>query len=125
MEASRWLLYASSELAVLLGHKDLAPKILKLKDRVWKGVKPELLPLVRLEGIGRMRARVLYDAGFRSVDDLKRAPIEKLTSLPLIGPRIAKRIKEQVGGFVRAEEWEALSKGRGTEQQALTKYTNG
>jgi len=125
VEASKWLLYASSELAVLLGHKDLAPKILKLKDRVWKGVKPELLPLVRLEGIGRMRARVLYDAGFKSIDDLKRAPIEKLTSLPLIGPRIAKRIKEQVGGFVRAEEWEALSKGRGTEQQALTKYTNG
>jgi len=124
IEASRWLLYASSELAVLLGHRDLAPKILRLKDRVWKGVRLELLPLAKLEGIGRLRARVLYDAGFRTVEDLKRASIEKLTSLPLIGPRIAKRIKEQVGGLVKAEEWAALSKRKGTEQQALTKYTD-
>ena len=122
VDTSKWLLYAARELAMLLGYRDLASQLTELRERVEKGVKPELLPLARLEGIGRMRARVLYDAGFRSLEDGRRAPIDELMSLPLIGPRIAKRIKEQVGGLVKAEEWDRLSKGEGTEQQALTEY---
>ncbi|HIE14955.1 TPA: DEAD/DEAH box helicase [Candidatus Bathyarchaeota archaeon] len=123
IEASRWLLYASSELALLLGHKDVIPRLSRLRARVRKGVKPELLPLARLEGIGRVRARILFDAGFKNVEDLKRAPLQKLISLPLIGPAVAKKIKEQVGGLVKLEEWETLMKKK-TEQQALTEYTS-
>jgi len=91
-------------------------------ERIEKGVKAELLPLVRLEGIGRVRARILYNAGLKTLDDLKKAPIEKLTSLPLIGPKLAKKIKDQVGGFIRAEEWKKLKKGEEWEQRALTEY---
>jgi len=90
--------------------------------RIEKGVKPELLPLVKLEGIGRARARVLYNSGLRSMDDLKRAPLPKLTGLPLIGPRLAKKIKEQVGGFVKADEWQNLKKKETEQQRALTEY---
>jgi hypothetical protein len=42
--------------------------------------------------------------------------------LPLIGPKLAKKIKEQVGGFVKAEEWKKLKKGEPAEQQAITEY---
>jgi len=91
-------------------------------ERVEKGVKAELLPLVRLEGIGRVRARILFNSGLRTIEDLKTAPIEKLTSLPLIGPKVAKKIKEQVGGFIKAEEWKKLKKKKTLEQQALTEY---
>jgi helicase len=87
-----------------------------------KGVKKELLPLVRLEGVGRVRARVLFDAGLKSIEDLKLVPLERLVGLPLIGPKVAKKIKEQVGGFVKAEEWKKLKKGEGMEQKALTEY---
>ena len=119
---ARWLLYASHELARLFGSKDLLSHLSELMERVEKGVKAELLPLVRLEGIGRVRARVLHDAGLKTVRDLKRTPVEKLTSLPLIGPKLAKKIKEQVGGFVRAKEWERLKKREVSEQKALTEY---
>ena len=119
---ARWLLYASHELASLFGHKDLLPHLAELMERTEKGVKAELLPLVRLKGIGRVRARILHDSGLKTIKDLKRAPLEKLVGLRLIGPKLAKKIKEQVGGFVRSEEWEKLKKAETSEQRALTEY---
>jgi helicase len=122
IETARWLLYASHELAKLFNHKDLIPLISELIQRVKKGVKRELLPLVRLEGIGRIRARILYNAGLKILEDLKHAKIEELTELPMIGPRLAKKIKEQVGGFVRKDKWKRLGEGEEWEQKALTEY---
>ena len=123
ISTAKWLLHASNELAVLFKHKDLLGHLARLTVRIEKGVKPELLPLVKLEGIGRARARVLFNSGFRSIDDLKRAPLQKLTGLPLIGPRLAQKIKEQVGGYVKADEWQSLKKKKPTAQQrALTEY---
>jgi len=122
IETARWLLYATHELAKLFNHKDLLPLISELSQRVKKGVKRELLPLVKLEGVGRIRARILYNAGLKTIDDLKRAKIQELTELPMIGPRLAKKIKEQIGGFVKKEEWKQLGKGSEWEQKALTEY---
>lgn len=122
LSTARWLLYASHEIGSLFGYKDLLKNLAELMDRVEKGVKAELLPLVRLEGIGRVRARILFNSGLRTIEDLKTAPIEKLTSLPLIGPKLAKKIKEQVGGFVKSEEWKKLKKKKALEQQPLTEY---
>ncbi|MEM3134844.1 MAG: helix-hairpin-helix domain-containing protein, partial [Candidatus Bathyarchaeia archaeon] len=109
--------------AKLLGHRDLLPKLAELMERVEKGVKAELIPLARLEGIGRVRARILYNAGLKTIEDLRRAPVSKLMELPLIGPKIAKRIKEQVGGTISQEEWRKLTETYGgEEQQPLTEY---
>jgi len=121
-ETARWLLYASHELALLLGHRDLSPRLSRLTERVKNGVKAELLPLVRLRGVGRVRARILHDSGLRNLGDLRRAPLERLTGLPTIGPRLAKSIKEQAGGLVKPREWKDLKKGEAWEQQALTAY---
>lgn len=122
IDSARWLLYASHELGRLFEHKDILRLLDTVMERIEKGVKAELLPLTRLEGIGRVRARILYNAGLKTLDDLKKAPIEQLTSLPLIGPKLAKKIKDQVGGFIKAEEWKKLKKGEEWEQRALTEY---
>jgi len=122
IDSARWLLYASHELGRLFGHKDILRLLDTVMERIEKGVKAELLPLTRLEGIGRVRARILYNAGLKTLDDLKKAPIEHLTSLPLIGPKLAKKIKDQVGGFIKAEEWKKLKKDEEWEQRALTEY---
>ncbi len=122
ISTARWLLYASHELSRLFGCKDLLSHLSELVERVEKGVKVELLTLVRLEGIGRVRARVLHDAGLKTVKDLKKIRVEKLTDLPLIGPKLAKKIKEQVGGFVKDRQWKKLKKGEISEQKALTEY---
>lgn len=122
IENAKWLLHATHQLALLFGNKRALPPILELMERIGKGVRKELLPLVKLKGVGRVRGRILYNAGLRTNEDVKHAPIEKLTSLPLIGPRLAKKIKEQVGGFVRKEEWKKLKEEEPWEQKALTEY---
>lgn len=123
VETAKWLLYASYELGRLFGHRDLLPKLTELRERVEHGAKRELLPLVRLKGVGRIRGRMLFDAGFTTTERLKRASIEQLTSIPTIGPQIAKRIKEQVGGLVGGEEWKRLGRRKGWEQKAISEYS--
>ena len=122
IETGKWLLHASHELAVLFGQKEFLPPLDALLSRIEKGVKKELLPLVKLESIGRVRARILYNSGYKTVEDLKHAPVEDLTKLPLIGPKLARKIKEQVGGFIKTEEWKKLKEEKGAEQQPLTDY---
>jgi helicase len=122
IENGKWLLHATHELASLFGSQKVLPLALELRERIEKGVKKELLPIVKLEGVGRIRGRILYNAGYKTIEDIKTTPIEELTNLPLIGPKLARKIKEQVGGFVRKETWEKLEKEEEWKQKALTEY---
>jgi len=122
IENAKWLLYTTHELATLFGNKEVLPLALEVMERVEKGVKKELLPIVKLEGVGRTRGRILFNAGYKSIDDIRTAAVEDLMNLPLIGPKVAKKIKEQVGGFVKKETWEKLEKEEVWKQKALTEY---
>jgi helicase len=122
IENAKWLLHATHELGRLLGNKEILPLASELIERVAKGIKKELLPIVKLEGVGRVRGRIMYNAGYKTIDEIKHAPLEDLIRLPLIGPRLAKKIKEQVGGFVKKEMWEKLEKGEEWKQKALTEF---
>jgi len=125
VQGSEWLVFAAQELGRLFGHKDLLGPLEVLRVRVAKGVKSELVKLVSLEGVGRVRARMLYTAGLRTVEDIKERSLTDLMSVPTIGPSLAKKIKEQAGGLIRAEEWEKAKtiKPSDVEQQAmLTEY---
>jgi helicase len=118
---AEWLLYSALELADVLGMPEPRLHLRKLRDRVKHGVSEKLLPLVRLKGIGRVRAQVLYNSGFTSIAKLKRAELRQLTALPLIGPRLAVTIKEQIGGTVDQQEWQRI-KTTDTAQSALTAF---
>jgi len=89
-----WLLYAVHELALLLGRKKLLKNIKKVMLRLKYGVREELLPLVVLKGIGRVRARMLYNSNIRSLSELRKIPLESLSRI--IGPKLAKSVKEQL-----------------------------
>ena len=122
IENAKWLLHAAHELMALLGKKEILPLASELVERTTKGVRKELLPIVRLEGIGRVRGRIIYNAGFKTIENIKHATLEELTNLPLVGPRLAKRIKEQVGGFFKKDTWESLEKGDEWKQKAITEF---
>lgn len=126
IDMADWLLHASRELARLFGHKDLLKPLGELRLRVGSGVKRELLPLVRLEGVGRVRARALFNAGLKTVEDLRSIAATDLMAIPTIGPKLAKKIKEQAGGTIKSEEWEALKHGSDSEreQSLLTDYSD-
>jgi helicase len=125
VQGTEWLVFAAQELGRLFGHKDLLAPMEMLRVRVSKGVKSELVKLVGLEGVGRVRARMLYSAGLKSIDDIKERSLTELTSIPSIGPSLAKRIKEQAGGLIKAEEWEKAKSTKSSEaeqQVMLTEY---
>ena len=90
-----WLLYSANEITLLLGFKDLLTDLRKVRVRMKYGVKEELIPLVRLEQVGRVRARKLYNTGVKTISDLRKIPLESLKKI--IGPRIAATIKKQLG----------------------------
>ena len=122
IESAKWLLYSSKELARLLGQTELLPKLSEVLQRVEKGVEKELLPLVRIKGIGRVRARILYNAGFKGVEDLRRAPLERLMEVPNIGSKLAMKIKEEVGGLIGRDAWEKVKKTKGWKQRSVLEY---
>ena len=97
-EEAEWLLYAAQRIAGLFR---LAPGPLPvLRTRVRYGVREELLELVRLKGVGRVRARALYDAGFRDLASIARARPEDLARVPHLGPGLAQKLKEQAKSLV-------------------------
>jgi helicase len=97
-----WLVYSLQELALLLGYKQLLKDIRKLRVRLEYGVKEELIPLVRLRGIGRIRARKLFNAGFTSLQKLREIPLESLGRI--VGPKVAYTIKQQLERPKQKEE---------------------
>ena len=120
IETAKWLLHAINELSpVVAKNRDVSELSQELVERVSKGIKRELLPIVALEGVGRVRGRIIFNAGYQTIEDLKHAPIEDITNLPSVGPRLAKRIKEQVGGHIKKETWENLGKAEEAEQKGL------
>lgn len=95
IENADWLLYAVHELARLMNYLPLLKEIMKVRLRLRYGVKEELLPLIKLEGIGRVRARKLHKAGIKDLGDIRKAPIETLKRL--LGDAVAVSVKKQVG----------------------------
>ena len=87
-----WILYSAIELAKL-SHVS-ARRIVDIRVRLRYGIKAELLDLVRLEQIGRVRARRLFDNGIRTVKDI-RENRQKVESL--LGKEIASKVFAQLG----------------------------
>jgi len=96
VESSEWLLYALYEFAKLFNRNDILEILFNLRIRIKYGVKQELLPLIKLEGVGRIRARALYNAGLVDIQKLKSTPEPNISNISKIGPSIAKKIKRQL-----------------------------
>lgn len=90
LDIADWLLYATAELSRLTKRDKIIPKTEMLRKRLKYGVKTELLPLVRIRNIGRVRARKLFNHGYKNVDDLKQANPKKIADL--IGSKTAEKI---------------------------------
>jgi helicase len=95
-ENSEWLAYSLYEVSKVIKREDLLGSLYKLKIRIKYGIKEELSSLVTLEGIGRIRARALYDAGLTNIGKVTNTSESKLSAIPKIGPTVAKKLKQQL-----------------------------
>jgi helicase len=93
-DIAEWLMHVTAQLARLLELKG-AKEAAELEKRIHYGASPELMDLLDIRGIGRMRARKLYESGFRSSAELAGADPVKVAAL--LGPKIADRIFKQIG----------------------------
>ncbi|MBN2459470.1 hypothetical protein JXB28_04245 [Candidatus Woesearchaeota archaeon] len=119
LDLADWLLYSSVELAKLIKLHGMIKEMEKLRVRLQYGAKEELLPLLRLRSIGRIRARMLYKNKIQGIDDVKKADISVLTKL--IGKQVALSVKKQVGEDLSDEKVQVSEKKR-KGQMALGKY---
>jgi len=102
LERGDWLLYSSYELSKIQNFRNVGREILKLRERLRSGVKEELLPLIRLKGIGRVRARKMFNKWIRDLGDVKKADISILGAI--IGDKLALEVKKQVGQNLSPEK---------------------
>ena len=98
-DQAEWLLYSMAELGRIFNKKKVRA-LTRLTTRVQYGVKEELLELISLRGVGRVRGRALHQRGFKTLRDLQKANPNDLARIPTIGPALAMKIKEQVGAPV-------------------------
>lgn len=117
LENANWLLYASYELAEIIGERDVGKELRKLQTRVKYGVKEEIMQLLKFKGIGRSRARKLYNNGIKNTTEIKKIDIGNLTQL--IGEKLAINIKKQVGIEIKG-----VPKSKKTGQLAIDRFFN-
>jgi len=91
VDVAEWLLYAAGELARLLAPEAVA-ELEQLRTRITHGVRRELLPLLALPGVGRIRARELFNHGFAAPDAFATATETELARVPGIGPLLAQQL---------------------------------
>ncbi len=89
VETAEWLCNAMTRIAEEIGNTSVAG----LTDRIKYGVRAELLELIRIRYIGRVRARKLYNAGIRTPEDIlrNRAKVESV-----IGRGISEKVFSQL-----------------------------
>ncbi|NWF94688.1 MAG: DEAD/DEAH box helicase [Candidatus Thorarchaeota archaeon] len=96
-QSAEWLAYSAEEIARLMGVSVILPLLHETKVRLRYGVRPDILELVGLRGIGRVRGRMLYRSGFKTLSNLYSASLENLARVPSIGSAVAESIKRQLG----------------------------
>ncbi len=91
VETAGWILYSMSELSELLS-PNTTKMIAELEIRIANGVRKELLPLLEIDSIGRVRARSLFNAGFTSQSSIREAKPSELNEIPGIGSTLAEKL---------------------------------
>jgi len=92
-ETAEWLMHSLAELSK---HLELGVtfKAEQLSQRIHYGAGQDLLALLGLKGIGRVRARKLYSSGITSMEKLQAADPGMIADL--LGPKIAEKVISQL-----------------------------
>lgn len=98
LDNADWLLYSIFEMMRILKYQRYQSQVSKLRLRIKHGVSNELLSLVRIRNIGRVRARKLFSNGIKDVQDIKNTSITTLVQI--LGRDVASKVKSAVDGNV-------------------------
>ncbi|MEK6854159.1 MAG: helix-hairpin-helix domain-containing protein, partial [Nanoarchaeota archaeon] len=82
------------ELSKILQLEEHFAPLNKIRKRLESGILEELIALCELRGIGRARARRLYNAGVKGIADVKRTDVKDLEKV--LGQKVAVSVKAQL-----------------------------
>ena len=95
-EIADWLLYSIDEVSAIIGKPEASTLCRRLRIRMHYGVKEELLQLIKLKNIGRIRARLLWNNNLKTLADLRNANPRELSLI--LGIKVAESVLEQLYG---------------------------
>lgn len=98
-----WLIYASIEISKIIGKSKIIPDLTKIGIRIKNGVKDELIDLLKVKGIGRVRARRLFNNGITNTIKLKNTDPEMIKEI------VGKKIGENITGVKSKEDQRKIS----------------
>jgi len=113
LDIADWLIYSCVEMGKLMEYRPIVKELNRVRTRLKYGVREELLPLLKLKNIGRVRARAMYRNGIKDIKGVRKAPISTLATV-LKSTKIAQGVKEQLG-----EKVEKVSKRKRKGQKGL------
>lgn len=112
LESSGWLLHAAGRLAGMFVPR-FVKHVREYEICLKHGIKRELLPLVSLRNVGRVRARRLFNNGLVTPEAVRKAGIERVA--PILGRGVAAQIFSQIAkGRHNGDEAETGSYGQHT-----------
>ncbi len=90
IDNAKWLCYSLKEIGKILGKE--TEFLDKLEIRLEYGAKEEIIELLKIKNIGKVRARKLYNKGIKSIEDIINN-FEKVKKI--LGEKIANKILEE------------------------------
>ena len=117
VEIAGWMAYSMDQLCAIF-RKEAHASLESMTRRISKGVREELLEVAKLRGIGRVRARALFDHGFGNIETIRRASVDELAKIPAIGQSLSVQLKRELGQEREAKAKEMEEGG----QRALSDF---
>jgi replicative superfamily II helicase len=93
---AQWIMRSLFQISQLEAPSKWQRQIERLLIRIKHGIKPSAIPLVKIKGIGRVRARNLIRSGFNTLTKLRKSTVDELAQIPLIGKSLAHSIFSQL-----------------------------
>ncbi|MGC8647059.1 MAG: DEAD/DEAH box helicase [Thermoplasmata archaeon] len=104
IEIADWLLYSYERIGEIFKYK-YKKELIKLKTRVKYGIREELLEIISIPNIGRVRGRKLYNLGYRHLKDIADADPKGLESIPGIGKKLSTEIIKYAREKINVKEF--------------------
>jgi len=91
-----WLTRCLLRFAKAMGYKQIVGELKDFETRLRSGIKEELLPLVKIKGIGRKRARLLFNGGFKTIEDIKKASDSRIMTISGFSSKLIANMRQSI-----------------------------
>ena len=93
VEVGGWLIRCMAAIARYAKLPKIRSELADLNTRIRHGVRQDILSLVSIRNVGRVRARALYSAGARTPGMVSAMPLSGISSVCKVGPKMAAQIR--------------------------------